>query len=59
MPLSMAPNRYLTREGDLILCSTHGALFRLRDGLCVSGPCAGLSLAPWPLKITEGIVLAD
>jgi nitrite reductase/ring-hydroxylating ferredoxin subunit len=31
-PLAFLPNRYLTREGDLILCSTHGAMFRPEDG---------------------------
>ncbi len=58
MPLAMAPNRYLTREGDLILCSTHGALFRLEDGVCVGGPCAGAALRAWPVDVVEGVVVA-
>ena len=58
MPLALLPNRYLTREGDLILCSSHGALFRPRDGLCVAGPCAGKSLEHWPLIVESGAVLA-
>lgn len=57
MPLSMLPNRYLTREGDLILCSSHGALFRPADGLCVAGPCAGQALTAWPVTIREGDVV--
>jgi nitrite reductase/ring-hydroxylating ferredoxin subunit len=32
MPLAAFGDRYLTREGDLILCASHGALFRLDDG---------------------------
>jgi len=60
MPLAMAPDRYLTREGDLILCSSHGALFRPRDGLCVGGPCAGRRLIPWPVRVEAGeLVVAD
>jgi nitrite reductase/ring-hydroxylating ferredoxin subunit len=51
MPLALFPERYLTREGDLILCASHGALFRPRDGLCVGGPCAGRSLTRWPVRI--------
>ncbi len=51
MPLALLPGRYLTREGDMILCSSHGALFRPGDGLCVSGPCAGKSLKPWTVRV--------
>jgi nitrite reductase/ring-hydroxylating ferredoxin subunit len=27
-----------------LLCNQHGALYRLDDGWCVSGPCAGEKL---------------
>jgi len=57
MPLAMLPNRYLTREGDLILCASHGALFRPSDGLCLGGPCAGKSLWPWAVKVEDGVVV--
>lgn len=56
-PLALIGDRFLTREGDLILCSTHGALFRPGDGVCLAGPCAGLALAPWPVVLTDGAVL--
>jgi len=55
-PLAFAPDRYLTREGDYILCSGHGALFRLEDGACVAGPCAGKGLRPWPVTVDVGEV---
>lgn len=29
---------------DAILCSAHGARFRIEDGFCSSGPCYGESL---------------
>lgn len=29
-----------------LLCHSHGALYRTRDGYCVSGPCVGQSLVP-------------
>lgn len=50
-PLALMGDRYLTREKDLILCSTHGALFRPDDGVCVAGPCAGDRLQPWPVAL--------
>jgi nitrite reductase/ring-hydroxylating ferredoxin subunit len=58
MPLALAPDRYLTREGDLIICSSHGALFRPGDGACVGGPCAGRALWPWPVRVEDRKVIA-
>jgi nitrite reductase/ring-hydroxylating ferredoxin subunit len=57
-PLALVGDRYLTREHDLILCSGHGALFRLEDGACVAGPCAGQALQPWPVAVRGGAVVA-
>ena len=59
MPLAMLPNRYLAREGDLIICASHGASFRPEDGLSVGGPCAGKALTPWRVTVTGGIVTTD
>lgn len=58
-PLAMFDDRYLTREGDLILCASHGALFRIEDGLCLAGPCAGLALRDWPVRIEGSDVVTD
>ncbi|MBW8734832.1 MAG: Rieske (2Fe-2S) protein, partial [Asticcacaulis sp.] len=41
----------LSSRGDMILCSWHGALFRIKDGYCVGGPCAGDRLTKWPVKV--------
>jgi nitrite reductase/ring-hydroxylating ferredoxin subunit len=56
LPLAQALDQYLTRAGDLILCSWHGALFRPEDGQCVGGPCAGQALTPWPVEVEGGMV---
>src|SRR5882724_1230863 len=45
-PLDWQPDRFLDVTGRLILCASHGALFRIADGFCVSGPCAGGHLRP-------------
>ena len=57
--LNWQPDRFLTREQDLILCNSHGARFRITDGVCVSGPCPGARLEPVTLRIEEGQVYAD
>lgn len=56
-PLAWREHDYLTRDGAYILCSGHGALFRLEDGLCIAGPCAGKSLTPWPVRVEGDVVV--
>jgi nitrite reductase/ring-hydroxylating ferredoxin subunit len=55
-PLAATPNRYLTKDSRYIFCSGHGALFTRDDGECVSGPCYGERLEPWPVQVVRGIV---
>ncbi len=54
LPLPQALDVYLTLDGSLIQCSWHGALFRIEDGGCVGGPCAGALLTPWPVQVVDG-----
>ncbi|THD74454.1 MAG: Rieske (2Fe-2S) protein [Phenylobacterium sp.] len=54
-PLAALDDRYLTRDARHILCSGHGALFRL-DGTCVAGPCYGQRLTDWPVALKDGAV---
>lgn len=44
VPLEVMPDRFLDGPGRMIVCAVHGARFRIEDGFCVSGPCAGDSL---------------
>jgi len=55
-PLDLAPGRFLNPDKTMILCSTHGALFRIEDGYCVSGPCAEESLSPVAFDIRDGAI---
>nr|WP_321442769.1 Rieske 2Fe-2S domain-containing protein [uncultured Cohaesibacter sp.] len=44
-PLETFPHEFLDKKDpSIIICSTHGARFRLSDGECLSGPCVGQSL---------------
>jgi nitrite reductase/ring-hydroxylating ferredoxin subunit len=53
------PHTYWDACGELLHCSSHGARFRVEDGLCISGPCAGDHLTRLPLKLIDGqVVLA-
>lgn len=44
IPLNWQPDKFLSLEETHIQCSTHGALFTLEEGYCISGPCRGQSL---------------
>ncbi len=56
-PLAPMPDRYLTRDAKRLFCGGHGALFRIEDGLCTAGPCAGDSLETWPVAVgADGII---
>ena len=56
-PLNFRPHRFLTPDGALILCGSHGALFARDTGLCVLGPCAGQSLTGIPIEVVGGCVM--
>ncbi len=56
-PLNIVPHKFLTPGRELILCSSHGALFDRQTGFCIAGPCAGQSLESVPIEVTAGFVL--
>lgn len=60
VPLDGGTGDLLTRDRRFLVCGTHGALYRLRDGLCVEGPCEGCALMALPIREDErSIYVAD
>ena len=58
-PLDWTPDRFMAPDGEHLACATHGALFRVADGFCVAGPCAGQALTPVEVRLEDGrVVLA-
>lgn len=58
--LEWREDQFLDPSEGYIQCATHGALFRIEDGFCLRGPCAGQSLQPLGLiEAGEWIFLAD
>ena len=55
-PLAVELDRYLSNDGELILCGWHGAVFQPLTGDCVGGPCAGGRLTPWPVEVKDGVI---
>ena len=55
-PLETFPHQFLDAQRQHLVCSTHGALFQLDDGYCVSGPCQGAFLKSVALEIRAGTI---
>jgi len=53
-PLDMLPDEFLARNGSMIRCSSHGALFKPENGECVVGPCVGASLLSLDVRVDDG-----
>ncbi|HEX2115402.1 MAG TPA: Rieske (2Fe-2S) protein [Alphaproteobacteria bacterium] len=56
-PLDFLPDQFLTRDGQYLLCSTHGAMFEIANGMCIHGPCRGKALKAVPVTIRDGQVV--
>lgn len=55
-PLDWVPDRFLDLDRRHIQCATHDARFRIEDGFCVAGPCAGQSLEAVAVRVEDGMV---
>ena len=55
-PLNFLPDRFLTPDGELIRCNSHGALFEKDTGLCIAGPCVDESLRRIAIVLADGEV---
>lgn len=59
--LEFLENQFLDPDQEFIQCSTHGALFEVETGLCISGPCQGDTLQKIEIQVHSdgGIYLVD
>jgi len=57
-PLNWKPDSFLTRDGSRIICASHGALYEIRSGECVAGPCPGKLLRKVEIEISGDEILA-
>ena len=57
VPLETFPDKFLTADGSLFVCSAHGARFRVDDGVCLRGPCLGKVLIALACDERDGDVL--
>ena len=57
--LEWQEHQFLDPDGALIQCATHGALFLIEDGSCISGPCMGAQLTSVTSQIEDGEVWVE
>jgi nitrite reductase/ring-hydroxylating ferredoxin subunit len=60
IPIDAFTGDFLSPEGTHLLCRTHGATYRLDDGMCVHGPCVGRALVRLELvREPDALYLVD
>jgi len=56
VPLDWLPGKFMSADGQRIVCATHGAEFRPEDGVCLRGPCRGDRLTAVACEVRDGVV---
>lgn len=51
--------QFFSRDGQSLVCKSHGAIYKPDTGQCISGPCQGLSLIPLKIFETGGDIFYD
>lgn len=59
IPLDALHPRFVTHDGEWIVCSTHDAVFRFEDGYCEDGPCKGRNLEPIAITVIADRIHVD
>lgn len=57
--MEMIPDQFLDATHSLIMCSMHGALFTIDEGLCISGPCFDQKLKSIPFTIRDDKIFVE
>jgi nitrite reductase/ring-hydroxylating ferredoxin subunit len=56
LPLDQGEGRFFTGNGQHFICQTHGAIYEPETGLCVRGPCEGLTLKRLSVEISDNTI---
>ena len=57
--MNWQPDQFLDTSEEYIQCSLHGAIFRIEDGYCVQGPCAGNALTVIPASLQDNQIICE
>lgn len=56
-PLNWGPDSFLTADGSQIICASHGAIYEIKSGECVAGPCPGRKLRAVEAEVRDGEIV--
>ena len=56
-PMNWKNKNFLTLDYSMIVCATHGDIFRIEDRHCTAGPCIGQSLRTVDVSCESGNIL--
>ena len=56
LSLEWQQDQFLNNDAELIQCATHGALFNIETGFCVSGPCIEQHLEAIKLVTKDAVI---
>ena len=56
LPLEWQEHQFLTPDKTMIQCSSHGALFDIESGQCISGPCSKQYLRPIKFTVKDSLI---
>jgi nitrite reductase/ring-hydroxylating ferredoxin subunit len=57
--LEYRKDRFLSADGQMIICYAHGARFLPSTGVCIYGPCLGEALQSLPWRLEEGWLVLE
>ena len=55
-PLNWSPNQFLTKDGNALICASHGATYEIETGYCFAGPGSGRTLRKVEVEVRDGVV---
>lgn len=58
-PLNWSPDKFLSKDRTLIVCSSHGATYDIATGECTGGPGAGRSLQRVEVAVRDRVVFVS
>ncbi len=58
LPLNWKEDAFFDVSRSYLFCANHGARFDILTGKCLRGPCKGLSLVPFPVRLDDEMVVA-
>jgi nitrite reductase/ring-hydroxylating ferredoxin subunit len=57
--LEYRKDRFLSADGERVICFARGAHFDADSGVCIQGPCLGQSLEPVRCQVENGRIWLD